>query len=343
MAGVKPRFKIKGEKMELIKWDKISYEIESAKDIEELTNLKDRMKAYQVLAQQMKYSLEVQAKISVYKAKADRKCGEWLKENIKHGGNHASKSNDSTLLLTDLNISRDESSRLQKIADIPDQKFNDILKEAEENAKKITNNFLVNIAKEGKNFSLNNESGNRNESDFYQTPYSMTAQLLEKEFFDPNKSVLEPATGEGAIIKVLEKTWSSDNIKAIDINTGTDFLEYTGQADYIITNPPYSLAFEFVIKSKQVARDKFAMLLPLSYLHGQERYKEIYSLQDSYKLKRVLIFTRYPMLKKEIREDGKYTTGMQVYAWFIWVKGYNRNPEIDWINNNEFVLNQLNK
>jgi len=62
---------------------------------------------------------------------ADRKCGEWLQDNIKVGGDKRwhPKSNVSTLV--NLGVTRDESSRLQKIASIPESKFEEILQTAE--------------------------------------------------------------------------------------------------------------------------------------------------------------------------------------------------------------------
>ena len=58
----------------------------------------------------------------------DRKCGEWLKENVKQGGEHGNqykkvaKSQDVTL--ANIGVSKMESSRLQKIAAIPDKIVN---------------------------------------------------------------------------------------------------------------------------------------------------------------------------------------------------------------------------
>lgn len=141
---------------ELIKWDKIRTQIETAKDIETLVGLKDKLRAYQILAEQSKQSQEVQAKIAIYKARADRKCGEWLKENIKQG-QRSDLLQDATSL-KDLKLNRTESSRLQKIANIPEDKFEKILIEAEMETKKITNNMLVNIAKEA-------EKGTRRETE----------------------------------------------------------------------------------------------------------------------------------------------------------------------------------
>ena len=46
------------------------------------------------------------------------------------------------------------------------------------------------------------------------------------------------------------------------------------------------------------------------------------------------------MLGEELREDGKYNTGMMVYAWFVWENGYSGLPMIDWIDNNQDVLSK---
>ena len=80
--------------MQIIKWDKIGTAIETAKDIQTLTMLKNKLRAYQILAEQSKQSVDVQAKIAIYKARADRKCGEWLKENVEHGGQNKKARSD---------------------------------------------------------------------------------------------------------------------------------------------------------------------------------------------------------------------------------------------------------
>ncbi len=192
--------------------------------------------------------------------------------------------------------------------------------------------------KKGKNFSANNAKGQRKKSDFYETPYSMTSHLLEVEDFNKSLTVCEPACGDGAIVKILEKKW--DNVVAYDIEK--NFLWETENYDYIITNPPFSLAYEFVQKAKQIATEKFAFLLPLSYLHGKKRYDNIY-MDKQYGLKKVYVFTRYPMLGESLREDGKYNTGMMVYAWYIFENHYSGLPVIDWIDNNEDVLSKKRK
>ena len=116
----------------------------------------------------------------------------------------------------------------------------------------------------GKNFSANNASGKRKKSDFYETPYSLTRKFLDVETFDKSLSVCEPACGAGAISKILEERWQSNKVTAYDKET--NFLWETGNYDYIVTNPPFSLAHEFIQKAKLVANNKFALLLSLIHI-----------------------------------------------------------------------------
>ena len=181
----------------------------------------------------------------------------------------------------------------------------------------------------GKNFSCNN-TGKRHASDFYQTPYCLTDLLLTKESL--SGTVLEPACGNRAIVCRLPYC-------SMYYDKETDFLTETEHYDTIITNPPFSLAQEFILKAKEIANHKIIMLLPLSYLHGKKRFDTIYK-DKIFPLKKVYVFTRYPMLEDSVRPDGKHKTGMMVYAWFVWDKHYNGLPQIDWLDNNEYVIKQ---
>ena len=190
----------------------------------------------------------------------------------------------------------------------------------------------------GKNYSGNTGrvNGTRKDSDAYPTPYSLTRLLLQKEsFFSP---IYEPACGDDkAIVKVLEE--NGYNTEFSDLLYGDDFLQASDRNPVasLVTNPPYSLAFEFIQKAKQIAKRQIAMLLPLSYLHGQQRYEQIW--QDTvFPLARIWVFTRYPMLGDALREDGKVRTGMQVYAWMIWEKGHVGPATLGWLDLQPYIL-----
>jgi hypothetical protein len=194
----------------------------------------------------------------------------------------------------------------------------------------------------GKNYSKNN-TGFRKESDFYETPYSMTQQLLDNEKFKQNKLILEPSSGNGAIIKVLNQN-GFDFVDHGDISNGYDFLEadIKKRYDYIITNPPFSLALEFIFQCKKIAKEKFALLLPITYLHGQTRLKKVWQ-DEEFSHARIHVFSRFPMLGDKLRDDGKYKTGMQVYAWYIWDKAHKGPATIHYIDCQKYILSAKDK
>lgn len=189
----------------------------------------------------------------------------------------------------------------------------------------------------GKNFSRNNVAGTRKASDLYETPFSLTRQFLRERPIGKAMSVLEPAAGHGAITRVLNEEGyhyvTSYDLVADD----TDFLAETGEYDIVMTNPPYSLAHQFIQKAKQVATRKIIFLLPLSYLHGKKRFDDIFSDRE-FPLAEVWVFTRYAMLGDPLREDGKYRTGMVVYAWYVWEYGHRGAPTIHWLDNHSYVI-----
>jgi hypothetical protein len=194
----------------------------------------------------------------------------------------------------------------------------------------------------GKNFSGNNVTGNRKKSDTYETPYSMTQQLLDAHPIPKDSLIVEPACGNYAIIEVLNKNGYKFPC-FYDLAQGKDFLEETRSFDIVLTNPPFSLAYEFIMKAKQIAQESIIMLLPLSYLHGKSRHDNIWTDKE-FPLRYVYVFTRYPMLGDPLREDGKYKTGMMVYAWYVWEKSkYVNEPVIRWIDNHKYVIGSRSK
>ena len=185
----------------------------------------------------------------------------------------------------------------------------------------------------GKNFSANN-LGQRRKSDFYETPYSITERLLDAVSDLDLGTVLEPACGERAIVRVLSQRLIP--VEAYDLSMGTDFLSEQRTFDTVLTNPPFSLAKEFIDTAQRVAIRHIFLLLPLSYLHGKTRHDAVFRRYEN--LKTVYVFTRYPMLGDTLRGDGKYRTGMMVYAWFHWDKSYNGLPSIDWLDNDGDII-----
>jgi hypothetical protein len=122
-------------------------------------------------------------------------------------------------------------------------------------------------------------NGERRERDFYPTPPECTIALLdfmrEQCLIKPGDWIWEPACGDGAISNVA--TQKGFNVISTDILTGTDFLTApTPPCDWIITNPPFSLATEFVRRASKSGKP-FAMLLKSQFWHAGSRLKLFYS------------------------------------------------------------------
>ena len=184
----------------------------------------------------------------------------------------------------------------------------------------------------GKNYSLNNVNGKRKESDFYPTHYSLTRLLLDKVRL--RGAILEPACGDGAIVKVL-----SDYGYVCDYyDIERDFLKETTHYGTIITNPPFSLAKEFIIKAKECS-DEFFYLLPLNYCHGKQRYDLFYANGVNI-LNHIYVFTRYPMFDGTLRDDGKHKTGMCVFCWMHFISNGVTETKLSWLDNQKFVLSK---
>lgn len=127
----------------------------------------------------------------------------------------------------------------------------------------------------------------------------------------------------------LEPTIPSYRLHLFDnVYTG-DFLSFTfpHKYDIVFGNPPYSLAEEFIRRSYDLIEDDgyIYFLLRLSFLEGIKRGKGLFK---ELPLKRVYVCSRRPSFYPI---DGRPTTDTLSYAMFLWQKGYEGKPEIDWL------------
>lgn len=137
--------------------------------------------------------------------------------------------------------------------------------------------------------------------------------------------------GGGHLSKELEK--NGYNVISTDIvdrgygKGGIDFLKQTKKFDGdIITNPPYKFALEFVEKALELINigNKVIMFLKLTFLEGQKRRR----LFDTKQLSKVYVFSK----RQQCAKNGNFKGSSAVaYAWFVWIKGYNNLPKIEWI------------
>ena len=143
---------------------------------------------------------------------------------------------------------------------------------------------------------------------------------------------LEPACGAGHMAKVLKEYFRDVRCSdAYHYGYGPvrDFLVDPYEAcavDWVITNPPFRLAEEFVLQALSVARCGVAILARTVFLESVGRYEAIF--RDRPPSKFAQFVERVPMLKGRLNANATTATG---YAWFVWEKDASKVPKLLWI------------
>ena len=128
--------------------------VEKATTVDEAKEIKSRAETLRVYVKQTKQGLEVQNKCAEVRIRAERRIGEMLQETMNNkerqgqGGNRKSKSNDGTLkTLDDLGVKKNESSRYQRIADIPEEAFEEKINEINDKHQELTTALFLSLYK----------------------------------------------------------------------------------------------------------------------------------------------------------------------------------------------------
>ena len=164
-------------------------------------------------------------------------------------------------------------------------------------------------------FRMIGGGGKRKESDFYSTPRDVTLALLRVESgpIRVQGAVWDPACGSGAICKVFEKfdipTLGSDLFDRGYGKTGLDFLKYDSGIKCVITNPPFSLAEQFIKRGHELKLTYMALLLKATYWHAKKRQK-LWNMWQPLMI--------YPLLW---RPDFEYKGAPTMdFIWCVWTK-----------------------
>jgi len=171
--------------------------------------------------------------------------------------------------------------------------------------------------------------------DDFPTPPWATRALLEHVIRDEeyeSMSCLEPACHKGYMSKVLKEKFKeviSSDIYDYGYGTVEDFLTSThavNSFDWMITNPPFRLAEEFLNKALPIARSGVAILARTVFLESIGRYERIFQKNPP------SIFAQFtervPMVKGRLDKKASTATG---YAWFVWTTVKQDEPRLVWI------------
>lgn len=190
----------------------------------------------------------------------------------------------------------------------------------------------------GKTLAGATNTRERVEHDYYATPYESTEALMKVEKFEGD--FIEPCVGGGHIAEVLKKYYPNAEVVGIDLvdrgYEGTivsSYFDYNFQGDFnVVTNPPYSLAQEFLEHSLSQLKEgkKVAMFLKIQFLEGTKRK----GLFKKYPPKNIYVFSKRQSPWRNgnpTDEKGKRWNSTMCFAWFVWEKGYTGKPVVDWI------------
>jgi len=176
-------------------------------------------------------------------------------------------------------------------------------------------------------------------NDFYATNPDSVRALFDNANI-VGDSFYEPCVGQGHIADVIKEYYPYATVYASDLvdrgYKGTVIKNFVNsepevKTDWVITNPPYKYAREFIDNSLKVANKGVAMFLKIQFLEGQSRKKWF----KSNHLKYVYVFSKrqdpWRNGEKVNPKTGKKWGSTMCFAWFIWKKGYKGEPIIRWI------------
>lgn len=143
----------------LEKYNAMKFAIAECHNIDEIKLIRDKAEAYRYVLIQAKEAPEWIRQAEEIKLRAERKAGEILKEEVREPGerdDHIQMSEAPTFekpKLPEMGITRDQSSNWQRIADIPEEKFEEYI----QTEKEITTSGAVKLAKDLKRDNRINE------------------------------------------------------------------------------------------------------------------------------------------------------------------------------------------
>ena len=171
----------------------------------------------------------------------------------------------------------------------------------------------------------------REQDDFYATDPEALRKLLDSA---SNELTIEL----WQTLKYKDCIWEcAFNVYASDLkNRGygymdMDFLKEKMIRDccVILTNPPYSLANEFILHALDILPEGglYIALMNINCLAGIERYNKIFSKGS---LREIYVFSkRIGCWKNGERDDKK--AHIINYAWYVFQKGYKGQPTLYWL------------
>lgn len=155
--------------------------------------------------------------------------------------------------------------------------------------------------------------------DLYETPPIAVDKLFQHVTIEKDRPILEPACGRGAISRELEQrgynVYSSDIECKYENGYTIDFFDVLrAPADcFLITNPPYALAQQFIEHAIALKIERSFFLLRLAFLESERRSP----ILDTGHLASVMVFKkRLPFMHRDGWQGPRSNSSAIPFAWF---------------------------
>lgn len=172
-----------------------------------------------------------------------------------------------------------------------------------------------------------NSGYERKPNDYYPTPDWVTEALFDYVDLKPYNMIWEPACGDGAMQRVIQRLCPGKLVFGSDIEF--DFLarsEKAWQVPCIITNPPYSHAEAFVHQALCLTRDHDGMVAMLLSNEFDTAKGRSYLFANKRFAKKIVLTQRIMWFEPKPGEKRKSPTSN--HAWYVWDwKNEKRSPD----------------
>lgn len=193
------------------------------------------------------------------------------------------------------------------------------------------------------NINVNSVFARNRETETYRTPGDAFLPLL---CYNPRWFCgrgFDPSAGDGRMLAEIirrgnpgphfandireeEEPRLRGNIPSAKITIG-DYLSMKSppEADFLITNPPFTLAVEFVKKAREHITGPILILQSVSWQGTSKRSRW---LKEESGLAYVLNLPRRPRWEVDV---GTAHSNIWDFAWFVFLPGYAGLPKMDWL------------
>ncbi len=280
--------------------------------------------------------------------RAEYKLGQILQAtDLNHGAlrrGAKSEPRNARPTLDEIGVDKKLSARSQKLASISERAIEARIaawrERAERGSGRLTaKDILRDSPINGARATMAGRIEPDDSLDYFPTPPWATRALAEYVMPQlgligcPFNHVWEPACGEGHMAEVLHE-YTRSGVYATDVHDygygrTLDFLHGNHDEfpvfDWIVTNPPFAPATDFILRALDLAQVGVAMFVRVQLLETIERYERIFKPHPPTLI--AFFAERVNLCKGRWEPDGSTATA---YCWLVWIKGEAPKPPF-WI------------